>query len=322
MIAPCGTGDYRVIVEPDMSRQNRWIGRAHSLRDSSIHPGMAGKRPLFELEGDLITLRATESKISFWMNRRYRPWGRPFGSDMFEVSNIPAVVLQAGDQLSFHRHGTGDYALTIIRNESLILGIGSIAGLPLGKDVQIEEDKRVKDMYLYELANDLDRLDDLESQIFWIDAGKGNLETQLKQIKCAPKHNDLVVAIKYSIAKGEKRQAIPDLWEKILNLSGDHSCSIYPVDAQYATKQDWLDYVKQLPREHPDDLHVNITTGGEQIKLCEGQRAQIGAYYAQVERVYRWGIPGELSSLGIGLTSSTLTPNMIIESAKVMASRK
>jgi hypothetical protein len=59
-----------------------------------------------------------------------------------------------------------------------------------------------------------------------------------------------------------------------------------------------LEYVRQLPRARPKDLHTTFATGGEQINLCEGEEANIGAYYVRVERIYRRGIPCEFESSG------------------------
>ena len=81
-------------------------------------------------------------------------------------------------------------------------------------------------------------------------------------------------------------------------------------------KGDWLKYIRQLPRERPDDLHITVTTGGEKIKLCEGEEADIGLYYARIERIYRRGLPGELSVLAIGRLSAVLTKGMVIESVR------
>jgi hypothetical protein len=146
VISPCGTFDYSVIVERDPDAQHRWLGRAYTVRDSSIHPGMLGRRPLFALEDGHILLRSTESRLSILTNAHFRRWGRPSASASFEVGDAPAAVIQPGDQLSFHRLGTGDLALTILRKESLVLGIGSLVGLPLGREIQVEEDMRLKEL--------------------------------------------------------------------------------------------------------------------------------------------------------------------------------
>lgn len=317
MIGPGGTFDYSVTVERDTCTQPRWIGRAHSLRDSSSHPGRAGKQPLFELEGSQIILRATESKIRLLTNRHFRRWGRPADCVSFEIGSTPAAILQAGDQLAFHRLGTGDHALTVIRKGSLVLGVGSIIRLPLGRDLQVEDDARINELQLYELANEIDRLKDIESQVFWIEVGKGDLEAQLELMNHIPEDDNLIVAL-----KGGEQEAVFNLLERIMDRTENHSGSFHVVDARFATKQDWLDYINQLPREYPNDLQLSIATGQERINLGEGEEAQIGLYYVRVERVYRRGIPGELSSLGIGPLSSVLTKDMIIESAKHMACLK
>jgi len=221
MITPCGTFTYSVVVGRDKSAPQRWIGKARSLRDPSTHPGKAGKRPWFELGDGHIVLRATESRLTRWLNPDFRRWP-PCHYCSFEVGNTPAAVMEAGDQIAFNRHGTGDYALTIIRNESLVLGIGAITSLPLGREIQVEEDARLREL----------------------------------QINC----------------------------------------------------------FMRVPRERPNDLHITFTTGGERINLCEGEEGNIGSYYARVERVYRTGIPGELSILALGQLSRTLTKDMVLES--------
>lgn len=224
MIAPCGTFDYRVVVGRDTGVPQRWIGEAHSLRSRSMHPGSAGQRPLFELADGHLILRATESRFARWTNPHFREWGPPSTYQSFEVGDAPAAAMESGDQLAFHRHGTGDYALTIVRNESLVLGLGAITGLALGSEIQVEEDARLDE----------------------------------------------------------------------LNLAGDFDL--------------------QLPLERPADLHIAFATGSERINLCEGEEANIGRYYARVDRVYRMGLPGELSILAVGRLSRTLTKEMVIGS--------
>lgn len=319
MIAPCGTFEYSVVVKQDTSTPQRWVGQARSLRDSSTHPGMAGKGPLFELDDRRITLRATESKFTGRTNRHFRRWGPPRTSVLFEVGNAPAAVMQEGDQLFFHRHGTGDYALTIIRNQSLILGVGSIVRLSLGKEIQVEEDARVKELRLYELAGDLDRLDDLESQVVWLEIGQGDLDRQLELLRRAPVCDHLIVAIKRI---GGEQEEPHDFWERVMDCTEAGIVAYYEVDSRFSEKQAWIDFVMGLPRERPNDLHLSFATGQERTNLCEGEEAYIGSYYARVERVYRRGIPGKLSSLGIGLLSSALTKDMIIESARLFVNLK
>lgn len=322
MIAACGTFDYSVIVERDTDTRHRWLGRACTLRDSSIHPGMLGSQPLFALEEGHILLRSRETRFSALTNAHFRRWGRPPASASFEVGPGPAAVIQERDQLSFHRLGTGDMALTIMRNESLVLGIGSLVGLPLGRQIEVEDDIRIKEMDLYDLADDFDTIADLESHVIWIELGQGHLRAQLETMNRIPRSEHSIVAIKGVLSKEEELIVEPGLYDKLLTYDIADCTSYYEVDARFADKQAWINYVKELPRGRPKDLHLSFAIGSERIELCEAEEAFIGEYYARVERVYRRGVPGELSSLAIARMSPGLTKEIVIESSRLMANAK
>ena len=317
MIPPGGTFDYSVFIERDTASQDRWFGEGRSRRGLLIHPGMFGKRPKFELKDGRISLHATESKLSILTNPHFRRH-RPAAPDSFEVGGAPAEVIHQGDQLSFHRFGTGDFALTIMRNESLILAIGSSVRLPLGKEIHVEEDVRISEMELYYLAEDLDRIDDPESQVIWIDVGKGDLEAQLELIERAPRCEHLIIAIKRIPAEGGERIVPLNFYDRLMDKGNAESISCFEVDVRFPDKQSWIGYINQLPRGRPKDLHLSFMTGHEQINLCEGEEAFIGAYYVRVDRVYRMGIPGELSSFAIARMFDGLTKDMVIESARLI----
>ncbi len=177
---------------------------------------MLGRRPLFALEEGLILLRSRETRFSALTNAHFREWGRPPASASFEVGHSPAAVIQERDRLSFHRLGTGDMALTIMRNESLVIGIGSLVGLPLGRQIEIEDDVRIKEMRLYELADEFDRIADLESNVIWIELGQRNLRAQLEAMNRIPRSEHLIVAIKGVLSKEEERIVKPGLYDKLL----------------------------------------------------------------------------------------------------------
>lgn len=322
MIAACGTFDYSVIVERDTDTRDRWLGRAYTLRDSSIHPGMLGSRPLLALEKGHILLRSTETRFSVLTNAHFREWGRPTASASFEVGHSPAAVIQERDRLCFHRLGTGDLALTILRNESLLLGIGSLVGLPLGRQIEVEDDIRIEEMQLYDLADDFDRIADLESHVIWIELGQGNLRAQLEVMNRIPRSKYSIVAIKGVLSKEGELIVEPGLYDKLLTYDIADSTSYCEVDARFADKQAWINYVKGLPRGGPKDLRLSFAIGSELIELREGEDACIGEYYARVERVYRNGVPGELSCVAIARMSPALTKEIVIESSKLFVNAK
>jgi len=321
MIGPGGTFDYSVVVERDTDTGHRWLGRAYTLRDLSIHPGMLGSQPLFALEKGHILLRSTETRFSALTNAHFREWGLT-ASASFEVGHSPAAVIQERDRLSFHRLGTGDMALTIMRNESLVLGIGSLVGLPLGRQIKVADDIRIKEMQLYDLADDFDRIADLESHVIWIELGQGNLRAQLEAMSRIPRSEYSIVAIKGILSKEEELIVKPGLYDKLLTYDIADSTSYCEVDARFADKQAWINYVKGLPKGGPKDLRLSFAIGPERLELCEAEEAFIGEYYARVERVYRNGVPGELSSLAIARMSPALTKEIVIESSKLIVNAR
>jgi hypothetical protein len=122
MIAPCGTFDYGVIVERDTDTRHRWLGRACTLRDSSIHPGMLGRRPLFALENGQVLLRSTESRLSILTNSHFRRWGPPVASASFEVGDwcglktletaVEQIVRRERNQRACHRQLVRDVVVS------------------------------------------------------------------------------------------------------------------------------------------------------------------------------------------------------------------
>jgi hypothetical protein len=283
---------------------------------------MLGSQPLFALEKGRILVSSTETRLSALTNAHFREWGLPTASALFEVGHGPAAVIQERDRLSFHRLGTGDMALTIMRDESLVLGIGSLVGLPLGRQIEVEDDIRIKEMQLYDLADRFPRVADLESHVIWIELGQGNLQAQLEAMNRIPRSEYSIVAIKGVLSKEEELIVEPGLYDKLLTYDIADSTSYCEVDARFADKQAWINYVKGLPRDGPKDLRLSFAIGSERIELCEAEEAFIGEYYARVERVYRNGIPGELSSLAIARMSPALTKEIVIESSRLIMNAK
>src|SRR5215813_2098882 len=314
-IPACGTFDYRVVVQRSIHRADRWIGQARSLRGSSSHPGLAGERPMFELECGHIKLSSTESKLSRITNPHFRKWRRlPLASASFEVGDAPAMALQPEDELSFYRESTGDLALTVIRNESLILALGAVTHLPIGGEIQVEEDPRLKE-WNPDLAYTFDQLEDPDNQVFWIDVGAGNLEGQLAVISRTPQSDRIIVGIRGTPVEGGRGSIPAGIWDKILRRSrGELSCC--SVETHFRDKNAWIDYLRQMPRERPKDFYLSFTIQDDRINLCEGDEAYLGAYHVRVERIYRWGLPGEFSMLAIARLSDSLTREMVMKSAK------
>ena len=92
-IAPGGTFDYEISIEEYKgSPKPRWIGKARTIRDRAIHPGLLGYAPDFELSKGLVTLRSTDPE-HFRRKDKHFIRQRPLALASFEIGDALAVQL-------------------------------------------------------------------------------------------------------------------------------------------------------------------------------------------------------------------------------------
>ena len=147
MIARCGTFEYEVEVRVEKQADSlgrKWIGKGKTNRDRSQHPGWIGYQPGFELAGDLLTLNSTESLLVRRTDRHFQKWIPPQNSLSLRVGVALGRVLQAGDLLQIERAGTGDFGISLVRNNKLVLAAGAIVGMPMGTGVELHDDDRLR----------------------------------------------------------------------------------------------------------------------------------------------------------------------------------
>ncbi|HXB22615.1 MAG TPA: hypothetical protein VNV88_14610, partial [Candidatus Solibacter sp.] len=135
-----GTFDYRVLpIQSDTAGELCWRGKAISLRDSSEHPGLVGLHPDFELRNGWITLSSVRSADSTSCPGDEKS---PAQTASFQVGQALALALQDGDTLCVRRSGTGDRGFWLSRNGRLVLAVGAIVDLPLGRDIAVQNVNR------------------------------------------------------------------------------------------------------------------------------------------------------------------------------------
>ncbi len=304
-----GTFGYRAIVQSHKLRKDTWVGQARTLRKSSVHPGTVGEQPHLELTENHIRLRSTESTASRVNNPHFQRWGlRP--SVSFDVGLAPAMLLKAGDELTFHRLGTGDMALTIIRSESLVLAVGAVGGLTVGNEVKIEEDPRIRQLDDLSFAVMVDKMKNPENQVFWIDTADIDLEQQIDLITKAKHSYPVMVVFKAN----SKLLVKSEILERI-SFGPDRIVWTYAFD--FENKNAWLDYVKQIPRTRPNDLHISFELSEDQIQLREGEEGFLNDYYIRVERIERSVLPpGEYSMMLVAKLNELVTKEIAVESLR------
>jgi len=150
LILRCGTFQYVAIVPDNFSDAAPWVASTwapieftgsdrsdarlvgHSPRVEISEAGLApdtplgaGQRALPKVLRSLITLRAAERKYA------------TVSTASFHVDRSVTSRLRPGDELYMERTGCGGLGLSIIRNGQLIVGVGALAGMPLGNDVRV-----------------------------------------------------------------------------------------------------------------------------------------------------------------------------------------
>jgi hypothetical protein len=90
------------------------------------------------------------------------------------------------------------------------------------------------------------------------------------------------------------------------------------VDARFRTRDEWLEYIRNLPKSRPDDLWLRITIGAVPTTLREGAYVFVEPWHLFVRNVYEPGLPGDLSNWAIGRSGPALTQATLIESANLL----
>jgi hypothetical protein len=87
-------------------------------------------------------------------------------------------------------------------------------------------------------------------------------------------------------------------------------------------KDDWLHYLRSLPRTRPTDLWLRISVDGVSTILQEGAYVFARPWHLFVQNVFRPGLPGEWSQLAVARDHPALTREIVIESTQTIASRR
>lgn len=313
-IPSSGCFDYSVVVGRDGPT---WRGSGETLSKPSLHPGLAGGRPSIEVAKGLITLRSTESWLGAKINSHFRLWGPPASLVRFAIGPAPETVLEAGDVLKLSRHATGDLAVSVHSGESLKISLGAVGPYHLSPEISVEEDPRAHETSLFDVVRSLDEPD---TTLIWLNVSDVDHEASVRAIEQAPPGR-LVIAIA-GPDPDERRRMNRRVSESDRPLPpGRSSCRYVDVDARFRTREEWLEYLRILPKTRPDDLWLRINIGETATTVCEGAYSFVAPWHLFVRKVYKPGVPGECSQLGIARTSPAITQTALIESTNAVASR-
>jgi hypothetical protein len=198
------------------------------------------------------------------------------------------------------------------------MGLGAIAEQRLGTEVTIHEDARAFEMELYHLAATLDRAD---TTLVWLNSVDPDVDATIAALQYLP-GTRLVVAIAGPDREKRKRMNRP-VTEALMESrhTSRESVNIVDVDSRFTTSEQWIEYLRQLPKTRPSDLYVRFRLNGHEIDVHEGEQTVHKPWYLFVAKVYTPGVPGELSQLAVAREHCAITRQMVVDSTRLIASR-
>lgn len=312
-IARSGCFDYTVRLH--RRSPNAWGGRAAASADQSLHPGLAGERPEIELVNGGITIASTESWIRRRTSPHYRDWGPPASTVRVAVGPAFEAVAREGDVLTIYRAGTGDLAATLVRGDDLQLHVGSISAALANTGIVIEEDPRAQEVQLYGI---LRSVADPDTSLIWVDASDPQQREPAIQAIHRSRAKRLIIAVAGE-DPAERRRVNHRLADTGAPLPrGRSSCWYVDVDARFRSREAWLDYLHGLPESRPTDLWIRFATGGTSTVVGEGECAFTDPWHLFVARVFRPGLPGELSRFAIARNHAAISNEMVSAASAMM----
>jgi len=180
----------------------------------------------------------------------------------FDGGDALGALLQEGDILSCWHGGTAEIGLSVTRAGSLLLGLGTIRGLP-DTGITIDEDPRVEEV---ELARHIHYIERPGTRIVWLDPQKPDeLQARIRELDAAlPGVNALAIvartddeAIKVELNRRTMRRRRPHLGAMTFRTASE----------RFADLEEWLEYGRSLTRERPPDLWLRIRSGNEEARV-------------------------------------------------------
>ena len=124
MIHPSGTFDYEAEFASESFGDSEVVVYGTSRRNSNTD-SLVGHNPKLRFWNDRLVLIASATN------------GASARNCSFQIGNAVPLAAQPGDRLYVLRTGCGGIALSLLWDERLILAIGAVTAVPLGREVQV-----------------------------------------------------------------------------------------------------------------------------------------------------------------------------------------
>jgi hypothetical protein len=295
-----GCYDYQTILQRDAD--GNWVG----IADDDGAPSLLGSQPSVVVSHGYVTM-TRRSQDTLERSQLSRAG--------FDGGEALRAVLRQGDQLACWRVGTGEIGVSVTRDGTLVLGLGTLGRTP-GADLTVDIDPRVDER---ERACEVRYVDRPGTHMVWLDPDSPDeLEARLRELD-----GELIgVKALAIIARSDYNAVSHELNRRTMgrHRPGVHSTIFVTASGRFSSVEEWLQYGRSLSTERPSDLWLRVRKGQDECLVPEGTTATIGGWLVHVLRVYEPGIPGRLSQLGLVAADADVTVAML-ESSTVMIAR-
>ena len=196
------------------------------------------------------------------------------------------------------------------------MALGAVRPGAIGDGNTFTEDSRAHEVSLYGVRNSLD---DPNWLFVWLNTSEADIATLAGRVESV-EGKRLLIAI-----AGEDPKARHELNHRVATPSRHNhprsACLYVDVDERFATREQWLAYIRQLPQTRPLDLHINFQLGTVSKVVLEHEYVCQTPWHLFVQRVYTPGLPGDLSQLAIVREHRGVTREMVLEAARAISSR-
>lgn len=239
-------------------------------------------------------------------------FGPPASEVRLQIGAAFGAIAREGDRLHVARGGTAEIALALFRGGDLQIAAGALRELDLSAVVILQEDPRVRDQDVYAVA---EWLAAPGRELVWVNADEGPEQAVAKVSEVRGRHLVIAIAGSDPVARRQLNHRLADPV-----LANRRSRWFIDVDERFPQREQWLDYIRSLPRTPPRDLWMRVRICDTVATLHEGEYAAASPWQLYLVRLGRRGLPGSLSQLAIAREDAALTREVLVESTNLIAS--
>jgi hypothetical protein len=203
----------------------------------------------------------------------------------------------------------------LLLNHQVALAVGDVDH-HVRDVIDVHYDPRVDDDELYWVKYMLGKPD---THLVWLDAEQFDLEATREYVRALP---DGSVMFAFRGERGDEtsqmNNEVMDYTSRLRRFSTTAWNNVAP---RFKTQSEWVAYVRALPDERPDDLHVVFKVAGAEVTLREREYAFQPPWHIYLHRIRRYGVPGQHTVMGIAREHPRLDKAAIVESTERIASR-